>query len=322
MLKQKRIVIALFLLAAVLLSPACYVLADETVEQEETEGTYSSEVPYMKGISVELIRFDLNPLNYIMAETNKQCHIKRIEFRYDKQTNINYSDYEFVFQFKLKSQCSDGSITTHPYWYVIDGDSEEGTVSQLDEILIFFDLKEDYFSWSFDYEDLVTQLQDCIVERDFLQQKSYNTVVSSVDCFIRRKSDGLNGLVSRFVFTWYEDFYKQNCSKIEYTLIEPEGNEVLDSGSVTHHKFAGNFDSDGSNLYYTISNKINDLLGFITDIPEALYVIASNITGIALKLLDLFKKVFPFIPGIIFDVFGVLILFSFFIALWKLIKGK
>ena len=61
--KWKMIVMCLVMAAVVLLEPVSYVRADE--------GTYSEEVPYMKGISVDLIRFDLNPFNYILAELEK-----------------------------------------------------------------------------------------------------------------------------------------------------------------------------------------------------------------------------------------------------------
>lgn len=305
--KWKVLVMCLVMAAVVLLEPVSYARAEE--------GTYSEEVPYMNGISVDLIRFDLNPFNYIFAETNKQSHIKRIEFRYGKQSNINYSEYEFVFDFDLKTQLEDGTLVDTEYRYVIDGDSDEGTVSQLDSILIFFDLKDDYFSWSFTYEDLVMKSPFCEVKKDLLQQKSYNTVVSGVDCYIRSKKDLNYGLISRFDFTWYEDFYMQNCSKISYELVNPISDDVLFSDFVEHHKFAASLNSDGNNLYYDISSEINRIIGFTLDIPSLIIELVKGFYKLGSSLPELMKAVFPFIPGFIFDFFGIIVFLSIIVAL-------
>lgn len=306
----------LVILAAVLLEPVSYARAEDEVS------TYSEDVPYMNGISVELIRFDLNPFNYVLTDTIKQCHIKRIEFRYDKLSSINYSSFEFVFDFVLKTKLEDGTIIDTNYSYVIDGDSKEDTVSGLDEILIFFDLKDDYFSWSFDYEDLVTKAPNCIVKKDLLQQKSYNTVISSVDCYIRDKSTLNRGLVSHFDFVWYQDFYKQNCEEINYKLYEPVDDTIYDSVSVDHFKFAGKLDSESSNAYYDVTNFFNEIINLLVGIPSVIIQIIKGFWGLAFSLSDLFSTVFPFIPGLIFNVFGVILFITPGVALWMFLKGK
>lgn len=315
MARIKFVVVTIMLIVTMMLSPVSYVLADET------EGKYSEDVPYMKGISAELIRFDLNPFNYKFAETNKQMHIKRIEFRFDRQSSIDYSDYEFVFDFRLKTQLESGAFFNTRFEQVIDGASKDGTVSHFDEILIYFDLKDDYFSWSFDYEDLVSRSIMLEVKKDLLGQKSYNTVVTSVECYIRRKADSDYGLISRFDFVWYEDFYKQNCSKISYSLIVPETEDVLDSGSVEHNKFAAKFDSDGSNWFYKISNAVNQFTDFLVSLPEMIYAVISGVFGIYSKIILFLKMLFPFIPGVIFDAFGVIIVISISVAVWYFVRG-
>lgn len=312
------LIICFTLVFTILLGPVFLIRAEE---DKIFEGSFNEEVPYMNGISVELIRFDFNPFNYVFAETNKQSHIKRIEFRYDKDSDVYYSEYEFIFDFTLKTQLSDGSLVDTKYKYVIDGDSKEGSVSQLDSILVWFGLKDDYFSWSFNYEDLVKKSPVCEEKKDFLSQKSFNTVVSSVDCYVRRKADLNYGLVSHFDFVWYEDFYKQNCSKISYSLLKPDVNEVLDTNSVENHKFAGSLDSDGKNLFYGISSTFNDILGFFVDLPAAIIAFLTGFWDVINLLNDLILLVFPFVPSGFIMVLIIMIFIILVIAIYKLVQG-
>ncbi len=321
-LKQKRIVIVLFLLVAVLLSPACYVLADDTVEQE---GTYNADVPFLQGIGVELERNDHSGNFFIISNEEKHRSISNIVFKFDHLDDVDYRDYELVFDFKLKSLLEDGTITTHDCSYVCNI-GEENKPGFFDSLLISLTVKDDYFKQKFSYVEIIKNSQDCQSKladsysiSAGMGNYAHNTVISQADCYLREKTTGNYGLISRFSFAWDENFWNQLCNKITYKLIVPGTEIILNSEATQNSLFAGNLSSEGVSWLQEALSIISMLGEFIVNVPKMLYVIFSNLGDVSNNLVELMKAVFPFVPSIIFDVFGVLITFIFLVALFKLV---
>lgn len=317
--KWKVLVMCFVLFAAVLLEPVSYARADE--------GLFNSELPYLQGIEVELQRNDSwHSTGLIFGSVDKQRSIAFVNFEFDQLSVVDYTKYELVFDFELASQLEDGSIKTYQYIHVSDigKNNEPGFFNNL---LISLSLKDDYFKQSFSYPAIIKNSPDFLQtsESSMAAMKglnSYNTVISRVDCYLKEKSTGNYGLKSRFIFTWEEDFWNQLCSGISYQLLLPETGEVLESDGISNSLFAGGFDSDGENTYEEVWSILSRVSEFLVDIPAAIVALLSGFFNLALYISSLFKAVFPFFPGFIFDFFGVVLFVTPAVAIWLIVKGK
>ena len=321
MARMKVLLSVLMILVIVFLCPAARVLADET------QAAYSEDVPYLEGIEVLFQRNDASiGWGWLTGSVEKQRSISFIKFEHDRLSAVDYTKYEIVFEYVLKSQMEDGSVKTHNYSYVGDF-TDENSPGFFDNLLISISLKDDYFIHNFSYLGIINQSPD-------FQEKvssglasgrglnAYNTIISQVDCYLREKETGKIGLVSRFSFIWDSDFWNQCCTGITYNLIVPGTDVVLGSQMTQDTLFAGKLSSDGTSWFQDFQSEMSGVSDFLVGLPEMLYIIASNVILVSAKLLELLQVVFPFIPGWMFYTFIVLIIFGLFVGLWKLIKGN
>lgn len=317
--RWKVLCMCLVLLAAVLLEPVSYARAED-------EGTFDSEIPFLQGIEVELKRNNGFEWGLIFDELGYSKSIAFVDFEFDKLSGVDYSKYELVYDYELSSLLDDGTISTHSYTCVteISKDSEPGF---FDNILISLSIKDDYFQQSFAYLGIINKSSD-------FQQKSssslaivkglntYNTVISKVDCYLREKSTGNFGLLSRFSFIWDSDFWIQKCIGISYELVIPETEEVLKSDGIQNSIFTDGFASDGDNEFRDFLSLFSRLYEFLIDVPSAIVAVITGFYNLAVSIASLFKVTFPFIPGLVFDAFGIILFVTPAVAIWIVLKGK
>jgi len=321
--KWKSILICFLMAAVVLLEPVSYVRADE--------GTYSKDVPYLEGIEFNmLVNMESNrSFGQDLAMQDKD--VSSFIFKFDKLDGIKYENYEVVFDFVLKSQLPEGQISTHDY--SVSFDIEDCKPGILDDFRMFWKnlfSKNDIYQVSFDFDTLVQKSPDCIVEEKWVSDglnytvkkiNIFNTVISQVDCYLREKSTGNIGFISRFILTWDSDFYKALCTNITYNLVVPEVEEVLDSGSISNSSGSYGYDSDGDNAVYQAKSVLSSIFKFFTDLPAAIVAFLLGFMDFTDSLKELILVVFPFIPPGFVIVLMLMFALVLIIALYKLVQG-
>lgn len=320
---RMRILFAAFVMITVLL-----LLPVSSVLAEETGGMYSEDVPYLQGIDVELERNDgWKVFDGILTGTvDRQRSIGFINFKFDNLSVVDYTKYELVFDFELKSLLDDGSIAVYQHQHVNDID-EDNSPGFFYNLLISLSIKDDYFTQNFSYPGILNQspyYQEKVTGSGLAFVKglnSYNTIISRVDCFLKEKATGNIGLVSRFDFTWDFNFWDQCCTGISYKLIVPGTEDILSSQETQDSIFAGGLSSEGTSWFQDIQGAMSRFGEFIIDLPEVMYVLITNVYNVSAKLSELMKVVFPFFPSVILSAIAVLLIFSIIVAVWKFFKG-
>lgn len=317
--KCRLFVICVLLVAATLLKPVTYVLAND--------GVYSEEVPYLEGIEFNMHVNAESNRGVLLDTVMKDKDISAFIFKFDKLDGINYENYEVVFDMDLKSKLTDGTITTHKYSKSFDVTAcKPGFI---DNFLMSVGLKDSFYEISMDFDTLIKNSPDCIAEEKFVADNLnfsvkkvyvYNTVITKVDCYLREKSTGNYGLISRFLLTWDKEFRNALCTNVTYNLITPETNEILESGSISNASGSYGYDSDGSNGVYNTKSLLTKLVDFLTEIPFAIYAFVSGFFGLYSSIGKFFKVTFPFLPAIIFDILGVVIFFTIAFSIWLFLK--
>ena len=325
MARMKSLFSILMILIMVSLCPAIRVLADET------KGTYSEEVPYLEGIEFNMLVNLESNRGYGEDLVMQDKDVSSFIFKFDKLDGIEYENYEVVFDMVLKSQLSDGKITTYEYKKSFDvSKCKPGFFDSWDSFWMNLTQKDMFYKVSMDFGEIVQNSPDCIVEEKWVSDglnftvkkiNIYNTVISQIDCYLREKNTGNNGLLSRFILTWDSDFYKSLCTNITYNLVVPETGDILNSGSITNNSGSYGYDSSGDNWFYNTSSLLSRFTNFLTDVPNALYVLVTNTYTVSSKLLELLKVVFPFVPSVILGAVAVLFIYIIIVSLWKLFKG-
>lgn len=324
MARMKCILSVLMILIMVFLCPAARVLADET----QGESNDRNDMPglYYSRLDIEKKSFfDWFGLKDIPEENV----IEKIVFTHRDIERFDYSLYDLVCDFEFKTLNDDGSITTSFYsetinfkFYILSNTLEYiFTTDFFDVVDNYYDVGTKEFIHQFNYKNLIKNA-DGFKERSIkgtLLDKTYNTVVSRVDFYFVRKSDGKRGIGRRFVFTWDSDFWKQLCTKVDFSFYSPDDGSVKDIDSVESEFGVDGFDTDPESASDNLFVKFLDYVLFL---PEILYIVVSNVINFFTKFSDLMEMVFPFFPGWLFNVFGALIVFGLLIGLWKLIKGE
>lgn len=309
----------LVLLAAVLLEPVSYARAED-------EGTFDSNIPYLQGIEVEFSHTNGFQWGKIYDWLKMHKIIKSVDFQFDKISGVDYSKYDLVFDFELISLLENGETSTYQFTHVSDI-SESREPGFFDNILISLSIKNDYLKQSFVWSWLLSNAPDFQQKTEsslavLKDLNTYNTVLSKVDCYLREKSSGNYGLKYRFSFTWDSDFWMQKCLGISCELIVPNTEEVLDSDSIQSSIFVDGFDSDGDNQGREFLALFSRLYDFLIDVPSAIVAIISGFYNLVVLIASLFKVTFPFIPGLVFDAFGIIMFITPAVAIWIVLKGK
>lgn len=291
-------------------------------------GEYSTEVPYLEGIEFNMQANDLEDrggLDLFMKNKN----ISDFIFTFPQLDGIEYENYDVVFDMVLKSKLEDESITTHAYSTSFDVNSTKPGF--WDDLLMGLGFKDDYFSVTMDFGALVQNSPDVIAKEKTAYDSStgltqtkyvYNTVITQIDIYLRDKSTGNYGLVSRFKLSWDVNFYWALCTNITYELVDPAAGEIKESGSISNASGAYGYDSTGDNTTNELWALASNIAYFLTDIPGAIVALVTGFYGFATEISGLFAAVFPFLPGIIFDIFGILLFLSPAVGIWFLVKGK
>ena len=307
----KYFVVAIVLLAAVLLAPVEHIaLADEIDRTDSIPWVNDSSVEFTKQTKFDVLDFKVNKF------------MKEFVFKHRRLKALDYSLYDLVCDFELKAQNNDGTITTSYYSYTMDLTQYE--TGFFDNILIGLKLKDDYFEHTFNYRDIVKNAEGFIEYDESvlgLELYKYNTVISQADFYFVRKSDGERGQARRFTFVWDSDFYKQECTKITFSWYDFERETEKEIDSVEDESGVDGYNAENAGWWSDTVSLISKFGEFLVDVPKMLYILVTNIPLVMAKFLELLKAVFPFLPGSLFDVFGVVVVFAFLIALWKIIKG-
>lgn len=320
-IRCKFTVLSFILLAAILLAPAKNVYA--------AYGSYSEDVPYLKGLEFNMkVNADSNR-GVLLDLVMKSKTVDYFTFKFDKLENVNYEDFNIVFDITLKSKLEDGSITTHDVTKSFDivSASNPGAVNNL---LMNMGLKDSYYNISMEFDSLVRLSPDCIATEKFVADNlsftakkvfEYNTVISQVDCYLKDKTSGEHGLISRFILTWDSDFRKALCTNVSFNLIDPVTEEILVSGSNSNQNGAYGYDSEGDNFEHDARNVLSSILEFFTDIPAAIVEFVTGFFSFTSLLSDLILVVFPFIPVWIVNVLLLMLFLFLIIAIYKLVQG-
>lgn len=327
---NKLKVFIMIVLVLILMLPVLSVYAEE-----EDAYDRSKSIPRLNSSELKIEKKDFFDW-FGMKDVPDETVIERLVLVHRELENVDYSLYDLQCDFELKTLV-EGEIKTSSWSYTIDFENYflnnwllDGKLDNYLDVDVNNEFEQhltgdDYFVHEFSYGKIVEHAEGFQREEVDSGDYIYNTVISQADFYFVRKSDGEKGEARRFKFTWNSDFWKQLCTKIEFCWYrfpddpeESEGIEVVIGAEV---------DTFGVDGYFKDSNSVFDnwftkFLDYILFVPEILYVIIINIFTIATKFLELLKVIFPFIPSIVFDVFGVLIIFSFCVALWKIIKGE
>lgn len=318
--KCKLFLVCFLMAAAVLLEPVSYVLADETTSGETNERTI---FPHVLGSEVEFVKKDFFDW-FGLADIPKENVIQKIVVTHSSNEYIDYSLYDLVCDFELKTLNNDGSITTSLYSHVIDLDNfmfktlfEDATSLDVFRILNnHYDVCTKEFIHEFDYEKIVENA-DGFIKKNVSGKKiyyTYNTVISQLDLYFVCKSDGEVGRVRRFKFTWDSDFWLQKCTKIEFLWYAAEEDYEKPIDSVENIDGVDGFSTDNDEEFIW-----KDILTFFKDLPSSLIALIVGFIEIVGYIAKLFSTVFPFIPPVIFYFFAGFILLTILIAIYKLV---
>jgi len=321
MRKKWRIIFVCFLLAAVfLLEPVSYVLASDIESGSGDSIDRTKTVPWL---AYEEIKFNYGKYWdwFGLVEHDNPIVNEELVLAHKKNENIDYSLYNLVCDFELKTRTDNEDIVT-PYSVIID--LSEYKNGFFDGLLVRFNLKDDFFEHVFDYYDIVSKadgFQERVIPADD-KYSTYNTVISQADFYFVRKSDGKAGRVTRYKFTWDSDFWMQTCTKIECLAYNKgsEGIQFVDSVENENGVFGHSLNKTDS--YLNIEGSSWDsILGLLLDIPAALVALVVGFIDLIGYIGNLFQAIFPFLPAVVFDIFGIFILLMFLIAIYKMVFG-
>ena len=76
-----------------------------------------------------------------------------------------------------------------------------------------------------------------------------------------------------------------------------------------------------TDIFSTIAGFVTQVFQFIIQIPQVIMAVVVGIYEIIMMILDFFKAAFPFVPGMVFNVLGVLVFFLIGYGIWSFIKG-
>lgn len=322
MLKRCKFVFLSFVLVVnFLLNPVENVYA--------AAGTYSEDMPYLEGIEFNMMVNSDSNRGILLDTVMKSKTVDYFIFKFDELENINYKNFEIVFDITLKSKLEDGTISTHNVTKIMDvvSSSDAGTVNNL---LMSIGLKDKYYHISMAFDTLVRLSPDCVAEEKWIADNlnfsakkvyEYNTVITRVDCYLRQKLTNKHGLISRFDLTWDSDFLKSLCTNVTYNLVEPVTGEILDSGTNTNYNGAYGYDSDGDNAVHDARSILSSIVDFFTDIPAAIVALVTGFFSFTSLLSELITVVFPFIPAVIVNFLIIMLLLFLIVAVFKLVQG-
>lgn len=318
--KWKVLVMCLVMAAVVLLEPVSYVRAEDV---------YSEDMPYLVGLNFNMMVNSESNRDVVLDTVMKSKTVDYFIFKFDELEDVNYSNFEIVFDITLKSQLADGTVTTHNRRKIFDVVSSSNP-GAFEDFLMFVGLKDSYYQFSMAFDSLVRLSPDCIASEkwvgdnlNFTAKKvyEYNTVVTRVDCFLRQKLTGKHGLISRFDLTWDSDFLKSLCTNVTYELVEPVTGEVLDSGTNENLNGAYGYDSDGDNLDHEARSVLSDIIEFFTDVPTAIVALVTGFFRFGDVLKELILVVFPFLPGGFVNILLLMLGFILLIGVCKFVQG-
>lgn len=332
--RLKSVVLFFILIISFVLASVNYAAAAEgdvvtAVDEEDLpEGMYSDNVPYLYHLEyIVHANGGENRLGGDFYNLNK--NINAFEFLIPIVDGIIYEDYYVVFDFTLKSQLEDGTITTHTYKEQFDI-AEDYSPGWLDNLFISLGLKENAFDIYFNFGKLVSNSPDIIKKEKYIVNASdnvpvlsydYNTIVSRIDAYFVKKTTGEYGMIQRFDMTWHEDFYYSCCVSIDYCLFKPDTNDVLDAGSLSDDTGVYGYDSSGDNALLKAKGVIAQISNFVADIPLVIYEIAVGIYDVSDSLVELFIAYFPFVSPEVIKLFGVFLIIGVLFGVYKLIRG-
>ena len=78
---------------------------------------------------------------------------------------------------------------------------------------------------------------------------------------------------------------------------------------------------DISDIFSGIISFVGQVFQFIIQIPQIIVAVVVGIFEIVMIVPNFFKAAFPFVPGMIFNLIGVLIFFMIGYGIWSFIKG-
>lgn len=313
--KCKLFLICFLMAAAVLLEPVSYVLADET---SNVSNDYLNGVPQLVSPEIEFTIKDFFDL-FGLLKTPKENIFKEFVLCHGIQDDLDYSLYDLVCDFELKAMDDDGNIITSTYSYTIDflySDSWSSDRISVDDNLVY-NYTTNIFNHEFIYKNIIKNA-DGYQERDlsgwWSNYCTFNTVISQADFYFVRKSDNEKGLACRFVFNWDSDFYLQKCVGISYFWYD------LDSGTIKEIENK----QDNNGIYASeedVKSTLSVIAGFIADLPAVLVALVVGFARIIVHISGLFSAVFPFIPPIVFYIFGCIIFITILIAVYKIVAS-
>ncbi len=76
-----------------------------------------------------------------------------------------------------------------------------------------------------------------------------------------------------------------------------------------------------TDIFSTIADFVIQVFQFIIQIPQIIVAVVVGIYEIIMMILDFFKAAFPFVPGMVFNMLGVLVFFLIGYGIWSFIKG-
>lgn len=323
MIRFKVFILCVALVVVSTLAPVKYALADDAVASEESSSR-ADVIPRINSSEVKFEKksfFDWFGLKDIPEETI----IEEFVLAHLKLEYVDYSLYVLQCDFELKTQLDDGTIVTSNCSYPIDiSEYESGLV---DSVLIYFNLKDDYFKQVFDYREIVKNAEG-FWEYDVTGKGNYtyNTVISQADFYFVRKVDNVKGDSRRFKFTWSEDFKKQLCTKISFSWYRfpTDENEEIEKeiGSQESESGLDGFTTNTTDSYLGLDNSVWDqLISLTVGVPAAVIAFVTGFLSISSLLQELISVVFPFLPG---SICGILVFLLYFILIWgiyKFVKG-
>lgn len=315
--RLKLLFMVFAVITSVFISPVSFVRADETSGENYERNSFprlnSSEVMFEKKEF-----FDWFGLKDLPEEN---C-IEELILAHRKTNGTDYTLYNLVCDFELKTMGIGEEVTTSNYTYTIDMESYEKGF--FDNLLVRFNLKDDYYDHAFDYFEIVRNAEG-FQERDITGKEkyyTYNTVISQADFYFVRKSDGEKGQARRFTFTWDSDFWLQKCTKIEFSWYDHETEIEKEISSVESETGVDGFSTNTTDSYLDIETSVWDgIIGFFVDLPAAVIAFIKGFVDVIGSLTNLILVVFPFLPGGIVTVMILMIFFILLIGICKFVKG-
>lgn len=315
----KSLFISFAFIIGVLLSPVSIVSAAEV--ESTGESTDRNYFPRLNSSEIKFEKKDFFGWFGLKDIPEENC-IEELVLAHRKSSGTDYSLYNLVCDFELKTIGNEEEITTSNYSYVIDMENYEKGF--FDSLLVRFNLKEDYFEHAFNYFEIVRNAEG-FQSRDLTGKEkyyTYNTVISKADFYFVRKSDNEIGQARRFVFTWDSNFWLQKCTKIDFSWYDHETEIEKEISSVENQNGLDGFTSNTTDSYLDLEVSVWDsILGFFVDLPAAIIAFITGFVNVIGSLSDLFLVVFPFLPGGIVTVLILMIFFFLLVAIYKLVQG-